>query len=486
MVPASSKRPVFVHAVLVVSLLLSTFLFTGAQAQEPVQEEEQTKRVYLPLVTSENGMIISEDEMPTFADTVELSPDGSQPEPDAKEEQADLPIGDSDEQMKRIAEQIPGFGGLFYDENGQLTMYVTRGEPGHQQMAEARISAVLGNDSQFAAAGPVRVVYGQYDFLQLKGWHERMRTDVLGVAGVVMVDVDERSNRVRVGVENQEQQAAVKKQLAKLGIPEAAINIEVTEPIFFASHTLRSNVRPLQGGLQINFGNFVCTLGFLAVRSGVQGMVTNSHCTNVQGGVENTVYHQASASGTTNRIALELRDPTYFTGGVCPAGRRCRYSDTSFARIPHPSGPSVTINQGYIARTTGLNSLVINHSAPRFRIVSETASPLAGTVLNKMGRTTGWSQGAVSSTCADVSVSGTNITLLCQDFVNARSAGGDSGSPVFRITNSHSSGDVSLYGILWGGNSSGTQFVFSAIGAFNVQRSAEMGPVTTCAAGFSC
>jgi len=480
MVPTSSRRPVFVHAVLVISLLLSTFLFTGAQAQEPTQEDDQVNKVFLPL------LVTAEEEMLIFDDTVELSPDGVQSEPEAKEEEASEQIGDSDELMKRIAEQVPGFGGLFYDENGQLTMYVTGAEPGVQQMTEARISAVLGTDNQFAAAGPVRVVTGQYDFLQLKGWHERMSKDVLGVAGVVLVDVDERSNRLRVGVEKPEQQAAVKDQIAKLGIPEAAINVEVTEPISFASHTLRSRVRPLQGGLQINFGNFVCTLGFLAVRSGVQGMVTNSHCTNIQGGVENTIYHQASASGTTNRIALEIRDPAYFTGSGCPAGRRCRYSDTSFARIPHPSGPSVTINQGYIARTTALNSLVINHSAPRFRIVSETAFPVTGQVLNKMGRTTGWSQGSVGATCANVNVSGTNITLLCQDFVNARSAGGDSGSPVFRITNSPSSGDVSLYGILWGGNSSGTQFVFSAIGTFNVQRSAEMGAITTCAAGFSC
>ena len=86
-------------------------------------------------------------------------------------------------------------------------------------------------------------------------------------------------------------------------------------------------------------------------------------------------------------------------------------------------------------------------------------------------------------------MSGTNIQQLCQDVVKANVAGGDSGSPVFRITNSPRANDVRLYGLLWGGGTIsgyGTVFVFSALGTRNMQRSAEMGTLTTCAAGFSC
>ena len=86
-------------------------------------------------------------------------------------------------------------------------------------------------------------------------------------------------------------------------------------------------------------------------------------------------------------------------------------------------------------------------------------------------------------------MSGTSIVQLCQDVVKARVAGGDSGSPVFRITNRPSANDVRLYGVLWGGGTLspyGTVFVFSALGPRNVQRSAEMGTLTTCATGFSC
>jgi hypothetical protein len=72
-------------------------------------------------------------------------------------------------------------------------------------------------------------------------------------------------------------------------------------------------------------------------------------------------------------------------------------------------------------------------------------------------------------------VSGSNIVLLCQDFVENNVqivAGGDSGSPVFRI---NSSGRATLLGNLWGGNSSGTLFVYSPIA--NIER--ELGPLTT-------
>ena len=118
-----------------------------------------------------------------------------------------------------------------------------------------------------------------------------------------------------------------------------------------------------------------------------------------------------------------------------------------------------------------------------FRITSEGPS-IVGEIVNKVGRTTGWSQGDVTGTCVNTGVSGTNIVQLCQDHVNASVGGGDSGSPVFSITDNPAIDDVELKGILWGGNSAGTTFVYSPIA--NVERSDELGPITNCAPGFSC
>jgi len=396
-----------------------------------------------------------------------------------------------DDQFAEIARQVPAFGGLFYDQRGRLTMYLTESKGDTPARAKATIAAALSSDDRLATAGDIRVIPGQYSFLQLKGWYDRMTFDVLGVPRVIFTDIDEGTNRLRIGVEKQAKLGTVEAHLAKLGIPREAVTIEEAEPIQLATTTLSSRIRPLEGGLEIRFlrngATFICTLGFGAIRSGVRGFVTNSHCSAAQGVLDSTAYHQAAIlADNSNRVGIETVDPPYLPGGACPVARVCRYSDTAFVRVPHPSGPTTLSTVGYIARTTGSGSTVINDAQPRFRIVSEGASPLLGLVLSKIGRTTGWSQGVVTGTCVNTNVSGTIITMLCQGVVYAASAAGDSGSPVFQIINSPASGDVRLHGILWGGNSSGTTFVFSPLGSFNIQRATEMGPLSTCAAVFGC
>jgi len=130
----------------------------------------------------------------------------------------------------------------------------------------------------------------------------------------------------------------------------------------------------------------------------------------------------------------------------------------------------VSFTLGGIAQTSGPNngSLTITGS---FNITSE-ANAIVGDVANKVGRTTGWTQGMVTNTCVNTGVSGTRIVQLCQTFVSAGVGAGDSGSDVFGQTGGSS---VRLLGILWGGNSQGTQFVYSPIG--NVEQ--ELGPLTT-------
>lgn len=367
-----------------------------------------------------------------------------------------------DDRFAATAEQVPAFGGLFYDHTGQLTIYVLESEPDVQQAVNA-IMASLGHvDKRGLDLEAIRVLPARYNFAQLKQWHDRLFAPVFSVPGVVLTDVDEASNRVRIGVESLEAAADVEEKLAELGIPRQAVLVEQTEPIR-ALATLRDYVRPLQGGLQITFSGFLCTLSFNAIRNGVPGFVTCSHCTDRQGGVESTVYYQPSTS-TANQIGTETVDPNYFRGGVCPRGSRCRYSDSAFASLA--SGVTSTFA---IEQTTGLGSITI---AGSYAITGEVPAPLVGETLNKVGRTTGWSQGNVTATCVNTGVAGSNIVQLCQDFVAATVASGDSGSPVFKITGSSS---AQLYGILWGGSS--TQFVFSRMA--NVERSGELGPLTT-------
>jgi hypothetical protein len=155
-------------------------------------------------------------------------------------------------------------------------------------------------------------------------------------------------------------------------------------------------------------------------------------------------------------IGHEIADPSFFRGNNCPKGKKCRYSDANFSE----GASGVNLALGMIAKTTGPNngSLTLNGS---FQITGEASASVRDTA-NKVGRTTGWTQGPVTRTCVDTGQSGSNVVMLCQDFVesNAQIVGsGDSGSPVFRIDNN----GVSLLGTLWGGNSAGTLLVYSPI-----------------------
>jgi streptogrisin D len=271
---------------------------------------------------------------------------------------------------------------------------------------------------------------------------------------------DLAENRVVFGVENAAAMRGVQTALSRLGVPASGYTLRVTDPIRFASTTLRTEHRPTKGGIQINFGNYVCTLGFNIDHAGGRSFVTNSHCTNQQGTTGSTAYYQPVASTSPTPIAVEAHDPSYTRLPGCSRGKTCRYSDAARALYE----ASTSSSPGVIAKTDGVNdgSLAV---AGSFTITSQDdrSTSFSGT-LHKVGRTTGWSSGNVTSTCATVNVSGSNIQLLCQTIVENPAAvivqGGDSGSPVFRITRDD---NVQLAGILWGGSSSGSLFVFSPL-----------------------
>ena len=334
------------------------------------------------------------------------------------------------------------------------------------------VAACQDDSGPTSPSGPsidARVGQGaQFTPQQAARWFEGASTEALAVPGAVYADLREESNRLEIGVEHPIAGAAVLAATRRLGIPDDAVTVVQSAPIVLMA-TLRDRVRPLQGGLQIHFTQYLCTFGFNATHSGEASFITNSHCTAKQGGVQNTVYYQPLSSTDPTVIGTEVEDPTYrknFAG--CPRGRSCRYSDA--ARVRHATSD---FTLGRIARPTALGSLTI----VGFWTINAEGSPAASETVSKVGRTTGWTQGPVTSTCATVNVSGTNITQICQAIVTSSSTmigGGDSGSPVFR-TNGTS--NVTLLGIAWGGSGDGKTLVFSPIA--NIERADEIGPLTT-------
>ncbi|HEX5386191.1 MAG TPA: hypothetical protein VFW66_05810 [Gemmatimonadales bacterium] len=363
-----------------------------------------------------------------------------------------------------LGRTVPGFGGFFVDAQGTPTVYLKdSGKRGAAELALAPWFRARGR-----AAQEMRVLHADYDWAELAGWQSKLTPEALAVSGAVFVDADEAANRVRIGVEHSAAAGQMRSLVARLGIPAGAVVVEQTEPIVQLA-TLQGRVRPIAAGLQINFPGFLCSIGFNASLGGKAGFVTASHCTTTQGGVESTPYWQPLQSVDGTQIATETADPSYTTGGACPAGRRCRRSDASFAQ--YASGIQNTLGSIEKTKSPRKRDLTITGA---FTITSDASSSnfTIGEVINKVGRTTGWSQGQVVATCVNVNVSGSDITQLCQTEVSAGVGAGDSGSDVFTITGGS---NVRLDGVLWGGSSNGRTFVFSPLA--NVEQ--ELGALTT-------
>ena len=285
----------------------------------------------------------------------------------------------------------------------------------------------------------------------------RATPEVLAIEGTVFADHDENTDQLVFGVEGPNAIGPVRAAVARLGIPDDAYEIEITSPIVTTA-TLQDRFRPTQGGIQIHFFKFLCTMGFNVDHAGGRSFITNSHCTRRQGGTEGTTYFQPASNVDGTVIGTEADDPAYFKGGVCPKGRQCRYSDA--ARVLYDAGTAS--NRGEIARTTGANNGSVTVAGVFNVVGQDNATTLfaIGTVVGKVGRTSGWSEGPVTRTCVATAVQGTRIVQLCQTFVAATSLSGDSGSPIFQHDGA---GNAVLVGIMWGGSSDGTTMVFSPL-----------------------
>lgn len=369
-----------------------------------------------------------------------------------------------DGRFVQLAVEVPGFGGYFFDVNGDLNVYLT------DLVREPQARQVLGDTARNRPAGPwdrpaaILVRRGDFDILQLQEWRQRFTRAGL-TKGVHVVDNDEVINRLFVGVTEPEAIDGVLAQLDELDIPRPAVVVDVVKEGSLIT-SVRDFVRPIVGGLQIHYNNGVprdCTLGvnvlYGNILNGVPlatpGFFTASHCSGTYLGTDQTTYYQGGV-----QIGVERWDPPFFTDAqqeLCPPYRRCRWSDVTF--VAYDAG--VDRKQGFIAQTfyrgfgpfvTG--SLEINPTAPEFGL-TQTVSPAIGLYLDKIGGFSGWTSGSVVATCRDYHTG--DVSILCQDEVDAYGDGGDSGSPVFQMTGPST---AALAGIVWYKTTDG-RFVFS-------------------------
>jgi hypothetical protein len=341
-----------------------------------------------------------------------------------------------DDQMADVGALAPEFGGIYADSD-RAHLYLTDPSPAVAERARIALAEVLGADWPNGPGGEVlsdtniTIHRADYGFAQLKRWHDAM-TPVLTLARVVFTDIDERANRLLVGVADRAAEGAVRNELARLGIPSAAVRVTVVPEVTLDS--LQDSHTPKVGGLQITNGSgVICTLGFNARRAGVAGFVTASHCTDTAGAVEGTIFWQPGPPASCQMVCLplawEIADPPFVDSNsnlLCPNGKVCRYSDAAFAKYVFDS--PLLFTQGHIAKPDlwTINWDGISTFAPYAKIPKATLSAFP----TKVGRTTGRTWGLMATTCANVNVKNTNKLMLCQSKATYKSAPGDSGAPI--------------------------------------------------------
>jgi hypothetical protein len=281
----------------------------------------------------------------------------------------------------------------------------------------------------------------------------------------VYLDIDEQRNRLVFGVERDSIDRfneGLQSFLRGTRVPPAAVLVEAADPIEPVEF-LTDKIRPVPAGVQITRplggGDFsICTLGTNALRGSVKGFITASHCTATRGVVDGTHFSQSTPDGSS-QIGVETVDPPFITGGLCPPGRQCRFSDAAFAAYDSAALSAGAKIAFPFFWGVSVGTLLVDPVQPRMSVTNFLLSePSVGSLIFKVGRTTGGTLGPLVQSCSDSNVALTNITMLCQNRVFSGVAPGDSGSPVFR--HSFGSTTATLAGILWG-RTSGLLYIYS-------------------------
>jgi hypothetical protein len=375
--------------------------------------------------------------------TAPAQPDASRAAPTSRAR-----LGGADREAADLATKVPGFAGMYFDESGAPVVQLV--DMGRREAARGAVAQLLQARGRSAAS--LRFAQARYDFGQLAAWRQHF-PEVFAVGGVITGAINRHANRLRFGVVDAAAAGRVRARTAELGIPAAAVETYETSPTRLYT-TLADYMRPVPGGVQFEFtpddgaNTFGCTVGFSAYTYGETDMkvLTNSHCTKYRGQVNSTNFYQPTRTTSSNRFAIEVKDPALLTGGACPSGYQCRYSDAAVGTYYTATGDFGKLARPAARSTSASGTTTLDSSTPRITVSSMAPYPYEGETLDKVGAATGWTTGTVTESCVDI-VAEPGILLWCQDKVGAGAWHGDSGSPVFYYVN----GQAIIVGLLWGG-----------------------------------
>ena len=350
------------------------------------------------------------------------------------------PSGDDNNLLYCVWTVEPRFGGMSVDQSDANELQVLLTGDDSTDAAATRVLAEVNRLWDRELAGTT-VVTADYTIGQLKSWFDIVAADFH--EQMTGVDLDESANRITVMVADlDEDRGTVADHVAGLGVPSEAVQFEEfqllpPDPVpaaqssgssAVAGQSLTGTLVPMVGGgeIQIKISGRIdrCSVGFAVGFVNTQGkfeegFVTAGHCysTNTTG---EAFYVQGNSSSPYGVSVWNT-----LSNGV----------DAQYVR---KTGSGVDSGSGLIARpsqknTSGQAYLDLDGQNPYFEITG-TANPIVGQTVHKVGRTTGWTSGLVTSTCSTFSNwNGRWSNFACMGLASYRSAGGDSGGSVFSL-----------------------------------------------------
>lgn len=399
-------------------------------------------------------------------------------------------IRTSDDDLAELADRLPGFGGYYYDEQQRLTVWLK--DLGRAAEAQAMVADFLrrrmARTPALAAASAqhtegMRVRQASHDFRQLLTWYRgHVLSNVMQLPGITMTDIDERKNRIQIGVASAEHLEATRRFVARLPLPAGVVEVLIEQPAIpsragaldlgripfaFTTQHLSDTLRPVVGGARILIydpgGYTSCTLGFNLQRwvdNEIQPQryfTTAGHCLLDWGTMSSRSVAQPIAS---KYIGVEVADPSFFScAGVhpnVPASYSCRHADVGLVLYDSASHA----DPGRVA-TPGLGQTSFSSTAS----ITEVFAPEVGRLVEMVGASSGRLVGTVDRSCAHVRYASEQKFLLCQARASYAGGTGDSGAPVIeRFGDGSTAWGV---GIHWSHTSAGDSWFSPLYSALN-------------------
>lgn len=386
-----------------------------------------------------------------------------------------LPIGpDLHTTYLMMAEQAPSFAGFHYTEGGE-SFVVQMSSDSDTDIATRIARDFLFNTGRNAEVDiKTRIV--QYSAVQLLEWLQVAARVLEPTGALVTLGLHEPENQLVVGLKSAES-GSFEELLASAGIPIGAVSLIEATDITFESD-ITSGRRPIDGGRYYQFqGNnraSSCSLTANVKRNAAPTIpyaLVASHCTDVPFSPSSVTYYYQPTISPINYFGYEALDPAP-SAATCTVSSAspCRWADAALVQYDGASGDFGKIARTYYGSTT------IDPAIQQFTLVGAVGFPLTNETLNKVGASTGWSDGVVQYTCTHLYnatfTGGGSVTLLCQDWINYWTQIGDSGAPVFNILQSGSR----FYGVHSGGGTIGHQQLARFSNTSNIAR--DLGTLT--------